>query len=155
MTGLDNSPQSILNRDGFLPVKMIKKLIIADDSKTARVSLRFMLKAFVSEAGIEAEIEEVENGAELVQKIQDEPLYDLVLTDYRMPIKNGLQAIREIRAENLLLPIYMVSSDESEDIEEQALSAGATGFLCKQDENVQKRLGEIVLKYLSKDWKLL
>lgn len=124
---------------------MVKKLIIADDSQTVRTSLRYMVQDLVPDT----EIDEVENGADLVRKVQENPLYDLVLTDKNMPIKNGLEAIREIRMSgNSLLPIYLLSS-EIEDVSEQALQAGATGYFNKQDKEVQVKLGEVVRKYLS------
>ena len=51
----------------------------------------------------------VTNGEELVRAVyRHSP--DVVVSDVHMPIRNGLQALRELRADGLLVPFVLVSS---------------------------------------------
>ncbi len=54
---------------------------------------------------------------------------DITLMDYRMPIKNGIEATEEILKVNNEAKILFVSADMS--IKEEALSIGAFGFIDK------------------------
>jgi two-component system response regulator RpfG len=58
---------------------------------------------------------------------------DLVLTDYKMPIMDGVQFIREIRAISSCrdLPVVVVTVVEDKKIRYQSLDAGATDFLTR------------------------
>lgn len=58
---------------------------------------------------------------------------DLVLTDYKMPVMDGVQFIREIRAISTCrdLPVVVVTVVEDKKIRYQALDAGATDFLTR------------------------
>jgi putative two-component system response regulator len=58
---------------------------------------------------------------------------DLILVDYRMPVMNGVEFIRELRriprAEDV--PIVMVTTSDERDVRLAALQCGATEFLTK------------------------
>jgi two-component system chemotaxis response regulator CheY len=69
------------------------------------------------------------DGEEAVTMFREFPTKpDIILMDHRMPIKNGIQATREILANssNLKPIIIFVSADRS--IREEALSIGAYSF---------------------------
>jgi CheY-like chemotaxis protein len=63
---------------------------------------------------------------------------DLLITDFKMPGANGLELVHDIRAREAdrHLPIIVMSG---EDIEPEALAAGADAFVSKRDLHV--RLG--------------
>lgn len=70
------------------------------------------------------------NGAEAVEKyagFAERP--DLVLMDHRMPIKNGLEATREIMQLDPGARVIFASADQS--VEAEALELGAVGFKSK------------------------
>ena len=71
------------------------------------------------------EAQNVEKGMEIVRKSHP----DIILMDHRMPVKNGVVATQELKYTEPNLRILFVSADES--IEEEALQAGALGFLGK------------------------
>ncbi len=54
---------------------------------------------------------------------------DVIIMDHRMPIKNGLEATKEILQINKSVKIIFASADES--IKEFAFSAGAYSFIEK------------------------
>ena len=56
---------------------------------------------------------------------------DLIVTDLRMPDGDGVELIRNIRAENRTLPIVVVTGQVLREAETEALEAGATELLRK------------------------
>ena len=57
--------------------------------------------------------------------------FDLVLIDMRLPNESGASLIRSLRTSGFVSPILAVSADESEDLKEGALKAGANVFMTK------------------------
>ena len=70
------------------------------------------------------------NGQECVDIVKaiDEPP-DVILMDHRMPLKSGLEAMREVLAFDSRVKVIFVSADSS--VREEALLAGAEAFLQK------------------------
>lgn len=58
---------------------------------------------------------------------------DWVLMDWEMPKVNGITAIREIIAEFPRANICMVTAFDDTEIREEAIAAGATGFVLKDN----------------------
>lgn len=58
-------------------------------------------------------------------------LFDLVITDYRMPGRNGAELSREFLKINENIPIIICAGDESIVDEEEIESCGATLFIRK------------------------
>jgi two-component system chemotaxis response regulator CheY len=103
----------------------MKRVLIVDDSKFARIILRKMLE----ESGFEI-VAEAETDVEAVEKYkQFRP--DLVTMDIILPIENGLKAVKEIMAFDSQAKIIMVSAMGQEKIVEEALQLGAKGFVVK------------------------
>jgi len=55
----------------------------------------------------------------------------LILMDLRMPVMDGFEAMRQLRARGETMPIIAVSAEVNPDIEKQALSAGADAVAAK------------------------
>lgn len=107
-----------------------KRVLVADNSETARILMHEML----SRMGIEAHI--VEGGAEAIAAAADNGPFDAFLIDYRMPDVDGLMACRSIceaaKAKGAdKPPILIVSADETDFLKNAALEAGAMGVLTK------------------------
>ena len=74
-----------------------------------------------------------ENGLLAVQRVQTEP-FDLVLMDLHMPVMNGVDATRAIRALDhpaSKLPIIALTADVMSDAHDQAMDAGVNQFVTK------------------------
>ncbi len=86
------------------------KILIVDDSKTARNYIRHVL----GNLGI-ANIDEAENG-KLAIPLIERNFYDLVITDYNMPEMDGSELIQYIRTKSTQgsVPVLMVSSESDE-----------------------------------------
>lgn len=67
-------------------------VLIVDDEPT----LRTMLSKFLKSIGVD-EILEAANGDEAVERVRAAPHLKLVLLDLKMPVKDGLKALEEIR----------------------------------------------------------
>lgn len=104
---------------------MRKRVLIADDTEFFRT----VLKDILTRAGFEI-VGEAANGAEACE-LAGQLRPDLVILDVVMPVKNGLEAARDIT--NLKLPakIVMCTSLGYEPIVEEAVRSGASGYIIK------------------------
>ncbi|MBW2645172.1 MAG: response regulator [Deltaproteobacteria bacterium] len=102
----------------------INNVLIVDDSSIMRKMIRNILTGI----GIE-NLFEAADGIEGLEKLRKNDV-DLVLTDWNMPRMNGLEFVRSIRKRYKELFVAMVTSERLNDIE-QAMEAGANGYLCK------------------------
>ncbi|MHB9119069.1 MAG: response regulator [Burkholderiales bacterium] len=86
------------------------RVLVVDDSRTARAFIRHVLENL----GI-GNILEAENGRHAVEIIQ-ENYFDLVFTDYNMPEMDGKELVEFIRKESWQssVPVMMVSSERDE-----------------------------------------
>ena len=104
---------------------MSNKVLVVDDSGTMRKIITRALNAVgytdVVEAG---------DGVEGLAVFQREAV-DLVMTDWNMPNKNGLELCRDIRAINAEVPIFMVTTEAEKSRVLEAISAGVTDYLVK------------------------
>lgn len=73
---------------------------------------------------------EAVNGEEAVQMVR-ENCFDAVLMDLQMPICDGFQATRRLRAEGYELPIFALTAHAMAGERERCLAAGFTGYLTK------------------------
>lgn len=110
------------------------KVIIADDHDIYRDGLCMLLSR---DSDIEV-ISEANNGVSLIEMCRS-LTPDIVLTDLRMPIKDGIEAIKEISNTNPKIPCIALSTFDSDQLIVNALEAGASGYIIK---NSQK--GEII-----------
>jgi len=100
------------------------KILIAEDDPDQRQ----MLTEAVAEAG--HHVEAVGNGNAATHKFSSQ-VFDLVILDVRMPGKDGLTVLKEIRKQNAAIPVIMVSAFTTEFDERLHLSSGATASLSK------------------------
>jgi two-component system, NarL family, response regulator LiaR len=102
------------------------KIIICDDQEIVRDGLELLLK-------LEKDIEIVGiagDGAEAVEMAaQKQP--DLVMMDLKMPVVNGVDATRQIKAKYPAVKVLVLTTFGSDDWVLDALRAGASGYLLK------------------------
>jgi CheY-like chemotaxis protein len=103
-----------------------QRLLIVEDTETVAASIALVL----SEGAFDIDI--VRNGEKAFERLHREA-YDIVLSDVQMPGMDGFELLEAIRADEELheMPVILLTSLESEDIQERALDSGANRFLIK------------------------
>jgi DNA-binding NarL/FixJ family response regulator len=104
------------------------RVLVADDQSMVRAGFRLLLSG---EDGIEV-VAEAENGLEAVDKAaRFQP--SIVLMDIRMPELDGLEATRRILAADPGARILILTTFDLDEYIYEALRAGASGFVLKDD----------------------
>jgi DNA-binding NarL/FixJ family response regulator len=113
------------------------RILIVDDHALVREGLRTML---FGEEGIEvvAEANDGQQALSLCRELRP----DLVLMDVRMPVMDGLEATRKIKAEMPQTSVMMVTMHENPDYLFEAVKAGAAGYVLK-DASGERLLGAV------------
>jgi two-component system, NarL family, invasion response regulator UvrY len=101
-------------------------ILIADDHAIVRKGLIQVLEDF-SEIN---SIDEAENGFEVEEMVRENH-YDLVILDLSMPGRGGLDTLKQVKIDNPLLPVLILSIHPEEQYAVRLLKAGASGFLNK------------------------
>ena len=101
------------------------KVLVADDSGIMR---KIIIRSLNS-VGV-TDIVEAANGQEAIDKYKQTPV-DLILTDWDMPEKSGLDVVVEIRATGSNVPIIMVTTEAQKGQVIAAIQAGANDYLTK------------------------
>lgn len=103
-----------------------RSILLVDDHAVVRAGLCTVLQAIgatvVGEAGSTREALSIEKSL----------APDVVVTDLSMPGPNGLHLTRTLRSRRPRLPILMLSSFSESLFAEQAIAAGASGYLMKE-----------------------
>ena len=96
----------------------------------------------------DAHIEQGVNGEEAVSKVsaaqKSGEQYDFLFIDCMMPIKDGLEALKDIREFEKELTVVMITANIQEKVREQALALGCAAFVSKSgsDEEIRQMLCE-------------
>ena len=124
-----------------------RKLLLVEDNELNRQIARILLK----EQGFI--LEEAVNGQEAVERIKasKEGEFDFILMDIQMPVMNGYEATKEIRAlPNRILaniPILAMTANAFDEEKKKALSCGMNGHITKPiDVNILFKTIEGILK---------
>jgi len=102
------------------------RIIVVDDHAMLRRGLRFFLKGF-DDLELVGEASSAKEAIELCTGLQP----DVVLMDMVMPDTDGAQATRTIRDRHPNIQVIALTSFQEQDLIEQALQAGAIGYLLK------------------------
>jgi DNA-binding NarL/FixJ family response regulator len=102
-------------------------VLIADDHAIVRRGLSELIR----DAYPAANITEAENSLEVLSHI-NEKCWDILLMDISMPGRNGVETLKQIRANGITTPVLMLSIHSEDQYALRVLKAGASGFLNKQ-----------------------
>lgn len=102
----------------------MKKILAVDDEE----DILFTLEAVADVADLN--MTTTSRGLKALKYIKNNK-FDLLLVDYHMPDINGLKLVKEIRKIDKEIPILVLTVDESMDLAEKFLKAGADDFANK------------------------
>lgn len=114
------------NQLPFISLKGTKILIVEDNAINVLVAGQFLKKWDVA-------YDVAENGEIAVQKVQNNH-YDMVLMDLQMPVMDGYEATRTIRALNdkmKTLPIIAITASVMMQVREEVIKAGMNDYISK------------------------
>ncbi|MFZ5941678.1 MAG: response regulator [Bacteroidota bacterium] len=105
---------------------MAKKILIVDDSESIREVVNFTLQkegfeVLVGVDGLDA------------QKFLNGDKIDLIITDLHMPVMDGIDFIKAVRANDSykMIPILFLTTESQNEKKMEAKEAGATGWIIK------------------------
>jgi CheY-like chemotaxis protein len=101
----------------------MKKILIAEDNDSNYMLMTYVLKKHY-------EFARARNGQEAVDKVDTEKP-DLVFMDLKMPLLDGLEATRQIKAKYPDLPVIALTANAFDTDKDDALQAGCNDFLSK------------------------
>lgn len=100
------------------------RILVAEDEQ----QLSHVLSSAMTASGYQVDI--ANNGQEAVEQAK-ENAYDVIILDIMMPVKSGLEALKEIRATGNRTYIMMLTAMGEEDDKVTGLDAGADDYLSK------------------------
>ena len=103
---------------------MSKRILIAEDSSV----IQNLTKKILSQ--LQYDISTVKNGAEVLEELKKSPC-DLVLMDIHMPVMDGMECTRQIRATNNEIPIVAITGNANNYSMDDFKNAGINDFLPK------------------------
>ena len=102
------------------------KLLVVDDHPVVRQGIRQML----AETDDIVIGNEAVNGTEALDRVRSEE-WDVILLDLSMPGSDGLELVKQFRAERPHTPILILSMHPEDQFAMRAIRAGASGYLTK------------------------
>jgi putative two-component system response regulator len=118
----------------------IKVLAVDDDI----INLK-LLKSILLKLPIVEEVVEAKNGADALGILKSQGDIDLVLLDIIMPVMNGIEMLKVIRADEDLktIPVIVLTTDETK--KSEALECGANDFIMKpvREKNVSEKIARL------------
>ncbi|MBW1858749.1 MAG: sigma-54-dependent Fis family transcriptional regulator [Deltaproteobacteria bacterium] len=118
----------------------METILIVDDEKNYRV----VLSAFLSGEGYE--MLTADNAHEALEAVDSVDL-DLVLTDMKMPVMDGIELLKQIKEKNPHLPVVMMTAYGTVEKAVEAMQLGAFNFIQKPFQN--ETLKQMVHKAIS------
>ncbi len=120
------------------------KVLVVDDFPTMRRIVKNLLK----QLGFE-NIDEAENGEEALKKLKSGD-YGLVVSDWNMPVMEGLELLKHIRNDPQLkdIPFLMVTAEAEKEKVIEAIKAGVDNYIVKPftGEVLKEKLEKIAQK---------
>jgi len=119
------SPIKIQEEHGMSEIRTL----IVDDSSV----MRKIVERALRQAGLDSMVvHEAGSGTEGLDLLRAKQV-DLILSDINMPSMDGLEFLRQLRAQNLApgVPVVMITTESSEEHVKQAILAGAQGYIRK------------------------
>ncbi len=120
----------------------IIKVAIADDHQIFRKGVILSLRQYTNIKFVF----EAENGEDLIQKVSDNELPDVILMDLKMPIKDGIETTKYLNKHFPIIRIIILTMYEDERFVGHLMDSGANGYLLKSTEpsEIKKAITDVM-----------
>jgi two-component system response regulator AtoC len=105
--------------------KRQERVLVADDD----AAIIEMLTDLLVEDGYA--VESVANGTQVLERLQSDKAFDLLLVDVQMPGINGLDLLEKLRAAGNEIPVIMITGHGTSSVAIRAMQMGAYDYLQK------------------------
>ncbi|WP_043930819.1 response regulator transcription factor [Bacillus sp. EB01] len=113
----------------------MKKVLLVDDERYVRKTLAWTITKLNLPLKI---VHECTNGLEALDWLKEHDA-DLIMTDIRMPVMDGLTLIKALRGQNADVDIIVISVHDEFQFVQQALRSGVVDYLQKPIEETELR----------------
>jgi signal transduction histidine kinase len=104
------------------------RLLVIDDDLVDRLAIR----RAIEQSGVGAVLDEAADAREALAKV-GASTYDCLLLDQDLPAMSGTEVAKRLRASGNRIPIVFVTGRQDEELLQQAVDAGITDFIPKND----------------------
>jgi two-component system chemotaxis response regulator CheY len=123
---------------------MTYNILVVDDSFPMRSAIKKTIKA----SGFAlSNYDEAEDGRQALE-ILNKQWVDIVVTDYNMPVMNGLELVKAMSSDEMLktIPVLVITTEGGKTIINEFLESGAKGYIKKPftPEEIRDKLLEIL-----------
>lgn len=103
-----------------------KTILVIDDTAFNLTLMSGVLKKWYT-------VKEAASGAEALQQLQTDPLPDLILLDIMMPLMDGYEVCRRLKADpaTAAIPVIFLTANVSSEDEEKGFELGAVDYITK------------------------
>ena len=105
---------------------MSKRIVVVDDHDVVRQGVRLILRSRPEWSVVD----EASNGNEAVKKIKSQNP-DLTILDISMPEKDGLEVLRDLKADGMTPKVLVLSMHNSREVIAAVRDLGASGYILK------------------------
>ena len=109
------------------------KILIADDEQKMRHLLSMILE------GAGHEVESVEDGSQAFSRLR-ETMFDMVITDIKMPVMSGIDLLQKIKETDIPCPVIIITAFATIDSAVETMRLGASDYITKPFETEQIHL---------------
>ncbi len=110
--------------------KTTVRLLLVEDNKDFAHLVQLFLRRH---SGAAFEVRWAANGRDALKEIEADADLDVILMDYFLPGKNGLDVTREIRERGILIPVVFLTVNKDFDLAVEVLKLGVEDYLVKEE----------------------
>jgi PAS domain S-box-containing protein len=114
-----------------VPMKIMHILYVEDNQHDADLTRRYLTR-YAAHIRMEHAPTYTRAIEKLAASTSEVPIYDLVLTDMRLPDGDGLRVLAHVRGRALPIPVIMLTGTGSEEMAVAALKGGAEDYITKR-----------------------
>jgi PAS domain S-box-containing protein len=151
-TGLDMSSTDITDTDTTADSrehvqgkqdkpKCSGNILVAEDEASSQLLMDLLLR----KTGAKVEI--VSSGSKVLERVSSGK-FDLILMDMQLPVMDGFEVAKQLRADGVDTPIIAVTADVRKGMQNKCIGAGCNEYISKPI--ARKQLYKLIEKYLLK-----